>query len=119
MHLLKLISCFILVTVYACNNANVDGGPCKYNTEVLPAEVIDIEMVDSTHADIIFRIKEEAGEILKDSVSWYMQNHHWVTLEQLEKEKITIGAICTFEVMTIVDGACNPYVQTLKLDKLQ
>ncbi len=108
---------FALIHIPAsCTNDEMSGGPCTYNTEVLPAEVIAIAQMDSTSADLIFRVREEDGTIVKDSVSWYMQNNSRVPLEQIKKEGITIGSVCSFEIMTIVEGACNPYIQKLKLE---
>ena len=108
------------VIIISCSdnrNNNVAGGPCTYEKKFYPATVIKIEKKDSLNADIIFKIEDGAGNVYRDSVSWYMENKGLASIVQIEKDSIAIGKKYTYEVWKIITGHCNPDIERLALEK--
>lgn len=99
------------------NKETPDGGPCTYETKTWMATVVKIETGDSLHHDVIFIVKNENGELVRDSVSWYMENKTWLTKTDLAKDSVTIGRKFKYLVDEIKTGACNPLIEKLTLEK--
>jgi len=109
----------LAVTAHACNDDSAEptGGPCSYTTKIYTATVIDIEKKDSTHADIFFRINDEAGNLYRDSVSWFIENNNWLEISQVEKDSILTGKKYKYQVDKIKTGSCDPDIEKLTLEK--
>jgi len=114
-----IVSSFILMLISCTNseNAEPEGGPCTYETKIYPATVIAIDNMDSTYADILFSINDEAGRLYRDSVSWYMETKGWLELAQIKKDSIVVGKKYKYFVDKIKTGSCNPHIEKLLLEK--
>lgn len=116
-----LFALYILLLGACTNNEKEEpeGGPCTYETKIYPATVIAIENIDSIHADILFRITDEEGQLYRDSVSWYMENKSPIELARIEKESVTVGKKFKYTVCQIKTGSCNPHIESLLLEKFE
>lgn len=106
--------------LFSCTNrTNKDGGACSYKTTILPAKIIAITSYDSTRSDIIFRIVNKDGSSFIDSLSWYRKTKNLIEKTQIKKEHIETGQVFTYEIMKIINGSCNPTIETIKLEKFK
>ena len=101
----------------SCNSNEPDGGPCTYDNKVYPATVISIEKKDSLYAELLFRIEDESGKLYRDSVSWFMENKHWLKISDLKKDSITPGKKYKYRIDLLKSGSCNPNLERLTLEK--
>lgn len=113
---LRIFGYFTLFSLLACNSMNEpDGGPCTYDKKIYPATVIGIIKKDSLGADIIFRVNDLNGNIYRDSVLWSMEKKELMPLALIGKDSIAIGKKYTYDVWKIIDGHCNPNIETLSI----
>ena len=101
--------------LFSCNSNEPDGGPCTYDKKIYPATVIGIVKKDSLVADIIFRVNDLSGNIYRDSVLWSMEKKEMMPFAMIEKDSIAVGKKYTYDVWKIIDGHCNPKIETLKI----
>lgn len=118
---MKRIFSFVLALLLflSCNNNREQpaGGPCSYETRTWMATVIKIDPIDSLQNDVVFNIRNENGELVRDSVSLYMENKTWLTAAELVKDSVQVGKKFKYFIDEIKTGSCNPRIEKLTLEK--
>lgn len=113
--------CFSIMIIISCNNNNDDriaaGGPCTYDTVLLPAKVIAILKQDSVYADIIYRVFNRDSSIYRDSVSQYIETGHYIESSKINKDSIKAGERLIYQIAKIKSGSCNPHLEILRLER--
>lgn len=107
----------LVVSVYSCSNAQVEGGPCSYETRTLPAKVVEIKKIGSNWTDVIFTIKRDENSNELDTISYYNETKEWISIDSLEEMEIKIGDEYKYKIMDITKGSCNPHIENLVMEK--
>ncbi len=112
-----LLTLMLTIFITSCSNSGEepDGGPCTYDKKIYPATVIGIIKKDSLVADIIFRVNDLSENIYRDSVLLSMEKKEMMPFAMIEKDSIAVGKKYTYDVWKIIDGHCNPKIETLKI----
>lgn len=116
----KLIPFLCLFFLFSCTHENktssdeenVAGGPCSYNEEYFPIKILDIDSTSEDDCELtLLKIVEE------DTIYYSHYNPNLLELKELNKNKIKVGDTITFVEMNIQTGSCNPFIQTVSIDK--
>jgi hypothetical protein len=116
---MKIVIFFIVATLFiACNNQEEipAGGPCSYRSEIHPAKLISIKQIDSINIDAQFEISWQTS---KDTISYYMAKHHYLTADQIKTDSLNIGNVYQYVEEFMVSGNCNPHIKYLELIKMK
>ncbi len=116
----QLLFLFSLSLLFSCDNGSrkIDGGPCTYRETRHPAKLIRLETRDSLRYEAYFELEagvRSAGK--KDTVSYEVLNYRPVTAEEVRKDSLAEGRICSYIIQDILTGACDPHIQLIRLDK--
>ena len=119
-----LLQCLLLLACTGCSNnqktnggnSDVAGGACRYEVKKLKATVLAVVKKEAGSSDILFRVTDN-GQIYRDSLSWYMQEHRWVPDSLLAGHQIEPGTACDYEVHTLVQGSCDGRLEFLTLNR--
>jgi hypothetical protein len=108
-----IISSFL----FSCRDRGpVDGGPCAYQVNKLPATIIAIEKHDSISSEILFEV-ETAGK--KDTLYYTRNFPGWATNDDIAKYDLKLGNRFVYEEHEITKGTCNPLYYRLTLVKFK
>jgi hypothetical protein len=96
-----------------------DGGFCSYKDTEIPARVVDIIPVSPGQYDI--NLKLDSNEFRmppNDTVSFYMENGHYLDKAVFDSMRVDTGNVYTFLVREIVQGSCNPFLTQVVMKKV-
>lgn len=116
----QLLFFFTVSLLFSCKDekSKVNGGPCTYRETRHPAKLIRLETRDSLRYEAYFELEagvRSAGK--KDTVSYEVLNYRPVTAEEVRKDSLAEGRICTYIIQDIATGHCDPHIQIIRLDK--
>lgn len=115
---LQIISIAVLA---GCSNHKKEkpaGGPCAYVDHTYPAKLIKLEASpDSSTFNPLFEIDDPLIDGMKDTLSYLRFSNQSVTKEQLKKDSIAVGNVYKYIVSTIIEGACDPDIRRLSLER--
>lgn len=110
---------FFLI-LFSCTNSeektipeedNVDGGPCSYQEDYFPLEILEIDSSNAENCELtLLKILEE------DTIYYSHYNSNILSLSELNNKKIKVRDTITFVEMNIEKGSCNPFIQTVSLE---
>jgi hypothetical protein len=106
--------CFTLSRCQYFGKQIVDGGHCNYTTKIYPAKIVAFTTYDSIHWDLVF---ERNRNNLIDSFTYSYATKNYFLKEELSK--YNIGNTYQWKEMNIIDGHCNPHVNSLIMQPYQ
>lgn len=111
-----LLSAIMLLYCSSCNNEdnNVAGGPCTYQYDTIPAQIISIDTVDSRNRNLLL-VLVKGGVYKHDTIDLHADFHHYTTSEQLQQKNIRLNDSLIFISGKIINGSCNPDAGTTLL----
>ena len=130
-NLILLLVIFNLISSFSCKNSVNNkktstevGGPCKYNTRIIPAEVIEVfqNPNDTTSYDAWFVIKNKSGIPIQadDTFIYSIQStQRFISSSDIRKYDIKPGKIVQYQVMNIIEGSCTDYIEQLTLEEYE
>ncbi len=117
---MKFIPAFllsVLVLENACKNQpqNVDGGPCSYTEEILPATVVEVYPTqnDSTQFEVTFAI-EQFGE--PDTIYYSSHFPTYLPQKQVDSLQVKPGSQFSWVHKSISSGHCSPDIFELRME---
>lgn len=125
-----LLVIFFLITGFSCKNSvnntktQTEGGPCSYNTRIIPAEVIEVYQNphDTTAYDAWFVIKNKSGIPIQAEDTFIYSIHstqRFISSSDIRKYDIKPGKIVQYKVMNIIEGSCTDYIEQMTLEKYE
>ena len=129
-NVILLLVIFFLITGFSCKNSvkntktQPEGGPCSYNTRIIPAEVIEVYQSpsDTTSYDVWFVIKNKSGIPIQAEDTFIYSihsNQRFISSSDIRKHDIKPGKIVQYKVMHIIEGSCTDYIEQMTLDKYE
>ena len=119
-----------LLLGFSCNNPKKSvnqkeepsGGSCSYNTQIIPAEVINVypNPNDTSVYEAWFVIKkpENLSIQAEDTFIYSIHgNRGYIPHADIIKYDIKPGALVQFKIMHIIEGSCTDYIEDLSLEK--
>lgn len=117
---MKFIPAFlssVLVLVNACKSQpqNVDGGPCSYTEEILPATVVEVypTEADSSQFEVTFAI-EQFGE--PDTIYYSSHFPTYLPHKQVDSLQVKPGNQFSWVHKSISSGHCSPDIFVLRME---
>jgi hypothetical protein len=110
----------LLMAVNACRDAEQepDGGFCSYKDTEIPARVVSIVPVNPGQFDISLKLDSNNFRMPpEDTVSFYMENGHYLDKAIFDSLRVDTGSVYTFLVREIVEGSCNPFLTQVVMKK--
>jgi hypothetical protein len=111
--------CILLLLNFKCiksPNQVPDGGPCSYEITNYPAKILSIDDAGNGYVDLNLEINPYQAD-KTDTISFCMESHKCVSLDEIKKHKLQIGDSIIYEIHTITSGSCNPEIVVLKAEK--
>ncbi len=109
--------CFLLIMTVGCKNhpQNVDGGPCSYTEEILPATVVEVypTEADSSQFEVIFAI-EQFGE--PDTIYYSSHFPTYLPQKQVDSLQVKPGSQFSWVHKSISSGHCSPDIFELRME---
>lgn len=108
----------LLISCSSCSNADeqVAGGPCTYQYDTIPAQIISIDTVDNSNRNLLL-VLAKSGVYKHDTINLHADFHHYTTSEQLQQKNIRLNDSLIFITGKLISGSCNPDAgTTLQLD---
>ena len=104
-----LIILFMLACKSSENTGAAAGGPCTFEDSKQPITVDKIELMsDSAHYDIIFIWGNPNDKDPKnDSITFSKVNHRYVTTDELKKDSVVPGKVCSYIISRTISGSCD------------
>lgn len=114
--------CMVLMVYISCNTPNKqqpDGGPCAYKITDYPAKILKIEDVGNSEADLNLEINPYHLE-KSDTISYCLESQgQCVSFKELKENNLKLGDTIIYQIHDITEGACNPRLIVIKLEKFR
>jgi|JI6StandDraft_1071083.scaffolds.fasta_scaffold503894_1 hypothetical protein len=112
------VSLIISSLIYSCRNLgdqNVAGGPCSYETVMLPAEVTEVyKTASGIDAELVIR---DSNNYLNGPDSLLLSKEFGHDLSSREADSIGLkkGTRFKYVIKNIIDGHCTDHIESLEL----
>lgn len=82
------------------------GDSCTYNIKVLPVEVLRIDTVSENEVDLMLGANLSSYKV--DTLSFYVEENRFVSFKEMDS--IRVGTQLQYQIKTIREGSCSPYL---------